>query len=539
MRYPLPALLFLLPLPAIANASTALLEAARPALLALPADGRTAVTVPLPLPSEGASAFTLVDSRTLPRDLMRRYPALRSYRGIDGEGRVARLDYAAGSVMYSVREPDGTWAAEQRAHLPSTPGVSPPTVRAPSAAAPSPAPRQRRSTSQGALRYDFRLALAADARYVATHGGTRETALAAMAHHANRANEVLENDLGVHLTLAGHTDRLIVTQADGDPLGEGEPRTAAAEFIRQRLPARSYDLGHAFIGLDGGETDTGTVCSDALDADYLATHKAAAWSGGADEPGAFSNFLLVLANQLGAPFRDTRCWQCLAFDGASIARVRQWLASRGGGCADKRLVDAMAPWVDPDSLAEPRAIPAHTPFWLDATVQAGTPGRTLTYAWDDIGFEPQLPSQRPSRTLRREITHDLPTAAGWLDFRLTVRDNGGPDATVASGDTHYQVVDTGRPFAMEPVTDATAGAPLAIRWDPAGTTLAPLSCHFLDALLSRDGGTSWQTIGTDIRNTGSDIITLPADATTDAARLRLACDWRPFFAEAPAPFPIH
>jgi hypothetical protein len=407
----------------------------------------------------------------------------------------------------------------------------------PAAAAFAEAPVAR-MTAHGNVRYEFRVALAAGSEFTAAHGGTREGALAAMTHMLDRANEVLENDLGVHLTLAAGSEKLIVTDPDGDPLEHGEPRTAAAVFIKSRLPAASYDLGHALVGLDGGESDTGTVCSNALDADYLATHKAAAWSGGADADGAFANFLLVLGNQLGAPFRDNRCGQCLAFDGKSIERVRAWLASRGGRCAKKRLVTGMAPWIDPDSLAEPQLIPARTPFWLDARVEPGTPGRRLSFAWDDISFEPLVRAEAPQPTSRREVVNSLPQGARDLDFRLTVRDNGGRQATRASADTRLRAIDTGRPFAIEPIDAATAGAPLGVRWDPAGTTLAPLSCHFLRATLSIDEGMSWQTLAEDVPNSGAAVLTVPGDALSDGARLRLACDWRPFFAEVPRPFAI-
>jgi hypothetical protein len=535
MRCHLYALLLLLPWPCAAT--THGLDEARARLFALPADGKASAVVSLPLRDGTKSAFTLMDSRTLPRDLLRRFPALRSFRGNDAAGRGARLDYASGIARLSVRQVDGQWWQTDLAQ-PSTAAQD--TSRAGQARA----SRQVAATpalgvsSSGNVRYEFRLALAAGSQFVAAHGGTPEAALGAVVHIVNRANEVLENDLGVHLTLAAHNDRLMVADTEGDPLRHGEPRTAAVNLIDHRLPATAYDLGHALLSLDGGEADTGTSCSDAQDADYLATHKAAAWSGGADPDAAFANFLLVLGNQLGAPFRENRCWQCMAFDGASIARVRTWLASRGGRCAKKYVVGAAAPWIDPEPLAEPMVIPARTPFWLDAVVEPGTPGRRLSYAWDDIDPQPRFRSAAPGPFARREFAAQLPTDSRWLAFRLTVRDNAGETATVASEDTRVQVVDTGRAFAMEPVPDGIAGQPLGIRWDPAGTTLEPISCHFLDASLSRDGGMSWQVIARDLGNSGSAAIVLPKDAASTDARLRLSCDWRPFFAESPEPFRI-
>lgn len=540
MRHPALSLLLFLcwPCAASANPDANTVQAAREALFALPPDGRASTPVRLPTGPESSSTFTMTDSRTLPAELMRRYPAMRSFRGRDGQGRQARLDYAGATARLHVRAADGDWQ-EMRA-LPAALPASAWRANGARRAAANPALRRvARSTSQGNVHYEFRLALALGSRFVAAHGGTRDAALGAAVHLANRANEVLETDLGVHVTLAARNDLLIITDGEGDPLRHGEPRTAAAELIARRLPASSYDLGQALIGLDGGESDTGTVCSDAMDADYLATHKAAAWSGAPDPETALGHLLLVLGNQLGAPFRARRCVNCLAFDGESIVRVRTWLASRGGRCAKKRLVDVMAPWIDPETMAESRVVPARTPFWLDAIVASGEPGRELTYAWDDIGHPAFFQPRRPERHLRQAFAHALPTDSRWLDVRLTVRDNGGATATVASADARVQVVDTGRPFAIEPVGDAVAGAPLGLRWDPAGTTLPPIRCHFLDVALSRDGGASWAAVAKDVENSGSAAVTLPAGSATDSARLRLSCDSQPFYAESPGVFRIH
>ncbi|UPG94948.1 reprolysin-like metallopeptidase [Luteibacter aegosomatissinici] len=535
MRRPVHAFLLLLPWSCAAAADS--LGDARARLFELAADGKARTVISLPLPDGATSAFTLWDSRTLPRDLLRRYPTMRSFRGSDTAGRSVRLDYAGGQARMSLREADGQWQPTAASPLPA---FSPPPSAAPALLTlPQPATMDTLAPSAaGNVRYEFRLALAAGSAFTAANGGTREAALGAAAHLVNRANEVLENDLGVHLTLAAHDDRLMVADHRRDPLREGEPRSAAANLITRRLPASGYDLGHALLGLDGGETETGTSCSDAMDADYLATHKAAAWSGGADPDAAFANFLLVLGNQLGAPFRETRCWHCLAFDGVSIARVRNWLASRGGACARKYMINAIAPWIDPESLADPPVIPARTPFWLDATVEPGIAGRRLSYAWDDLDGQHGFRAAAPGPTARRVFTSGLPQGSRWLSFRLTVRDNGGETATVATDDARVQVVDTGRAFAMEPVPDGSAGQPLGIRWDPAGTSLAPISCHFLEASLSLDDGSTWQAVARDVANTGSAAIPLPAGTATQHARLRLSCDWRPFFAESPAPFRI-
>jgi len=82
---------------------------------------------------------------------------------------------------------------------------------------------------------------------------------------------------------------------------------------------------------------------------------------------------------------------------------------------------------------------------------------------------------------------------------------------------------------------------MRVRWDVAGTTAAPINCHFLDIDLSVDGGASWLAtpLATDVRNTGETEVTLPSiSVPTEHARLRVRCDWRPFFAVSPGDFMI-
>ncbi|MGN6478916.1 hypothetical protein, partial [Luteibacter sp.] len=110
---------------------------ARAPLFAVASDGRAAAVVELPLADGTPSAFRMVDSRTLPTGLMRRFPAMRSFRGEDGAGRVARLDYAADAARLSVRD-GARWS-----HLTVALAVAPPD-----ASSAHPARRNRSTRAQ-------------------------------------------------------------------------------------------------------------------------------------------------------------------------------------------------------------------------------------------------------------------------------------------------------------------------------------------------------------------------------------------------------
>jgi hypothetical protein len=584
----------------------------RRTLLRLPQDASRTVDVTLPIDAARWSLFHVRDSGTLPRGLAAKFPGMRSFRGSDDEGRTVRLDLSNAGVRASVREGPREWVLWPGGTSVRAPSVSS-VPRGADAVGNAPSPdgplALAAARSGGSLRHDFRLAVAADSRYVARFGGTVEGALGEIVHAVNRANEVFETDVGVHFTLVADNDKIIRADPRRDPFRRMDPGPATVQLIDRVIGKRNYDIGHAVTTLFGGESRTGTSCSDDRSADFFATHKAAAWSGHANPEGesyAIGFMIHVLGRQLGAWPTASGCGRMtladravepgggstamgyapsacggnaqwlqprsdLYFHAANIQQMQAWLGSRGGRCASKRINVVPAPWIDPEPLAEEKVIPARTPFVLDAAAELTTGGPHLTYTWEqmdagdeqrgelsDKGFGPLFRSFAPTPASSRSfprmaavLGHEpagpgerLPTTSRLLNFRLTVRDNGGDQATVASADARVRVIDTGRPFAVQQ-PDATArgvgGQSLRVRWDVAGTTSAPIDCHFLEIDLSVDGGRSWlaNPVATDERNDGEADVMLPTiDIATERARLRLRCDWRPFFAVSPGDFTI-
>ena len=613
-RIALHAALFAVVSPAGADVLPTSLVALNDALLRLALEGpRSHAFVDLPVGDGRVSRFDVRDSRTLPVSLSRRFPGLRSFRGTDAEGRTARLDLAAGGVRLAIGAGASEWEAVARTaeqwHALSAPAIAA-TNDDDATSAPlrhivtrvsMPVPRGLHDSlptarSGGTVRYDIRLAVAVGSRLAGAWGTTVEDVLGEVAHRVNRANEVFETDVGVHFSLVDASDRLVMMRRSRDPFPRGDPAPAAVGLIDRIVGAANYDAGHAMLDLDGGESDVGTSCSDARDDDFLATHKAAAWSDGSGATRhALDRFIHVLGRQLGAwPTangcqRDTlddrafepgsgttamsyafgTCRQQSVlqshadryFHAANIEQMHDWLAGAGGHCLSKRLLPVASPWIDPRSLDRRILVPARTPFTLSAHALPGEAGRRLTYTWEqmdageeqrgaliDDGHGPLVRSFPPSPAAHRDIPgfagapgETLPTSSRQLSFRLTVRDNGGDAATTASADVRVQTVDTGRAFAFlshDHGQRVTAGAPMAVRWDVAGTDAPPLSCHFVHIDLSTDAGVSWRRIAIDEPNDGAASPVLPDDAGGTHARLRIRCDNRPFFAESPEDIPI-
>lgn len=597
--------------PLVSMAGTGLVDEAslRQSLLRLPDDASRTADVNLPIGANRVSVFHVRDSGTLPRALATKFPGMRSFRGADDQGRTVRLDLSKAGVRSSVRDGDTEWVfrpgdlAARASASASVPHASASTTNSdlPVGAA--------LARGGGGVRYDFRLAVAADSHYVARFGGTVEGALGEIAHAVNRANEVFETDVGVHFTLVKNNEKIIRANPRRDPYRRMDPGPATVQLIDREIGKRNYDIGHAVTTLFGGESDMATSCSDDRRADFFATHKAAAWSGHANpesEPYAIGFMIHVLGRQLGAwptaagcsratladravepgggstamGYAPSACggsaqwlqtYSDLYFHAANLDQMQAWLGSRGGHCARKHINPASAPWIDPTPLAEEKIIPARTPFVLEGSAEPAAEGRRLTYTWEqmdagdeqrgalmDKGRGPLFRSFAPTPSAIRSfprmaavLGHEtaepgetLPTTSRLLHFRLTVRDNGGEYATVASADTRVRVIDTGRPFALlspDGATRGIGGQSLRVRWDVAGTTEAPIDCHFLEIDLSVDGGETWLAtpLATDERNDGEAEVTLPAIAlTTERARLRVRCDWRPFFAVSPHDFTI-
>lgn len=598
-----------------AMADTSTLADLKKRLARLPMDGVTATSVHLPLGDGRHSLFRVRDSKTLPPALAAKFPGLRSFRGIDADGRTVRLDLSPGGVRMSVRDGPHEWTmrarttAEWRASPVHGAGARPfAAVAADARRLVHPAAEHRPASRGGSIRHDFRLAVAASSRYVAHFGGTTKGALAEIAHVVNQANEVFETDVGVHFTLVAGNDRLIRSRPSRDPFRHEDPGPAAVNLIDREIGAGNYDIGHALTDYTGGESHIGTSCSDARDADFLATHKAAAWSGHADPGTAASEavgFMIhVLGRQLGAWPTASGCPDATLegrafepgsgstamglapsscgherplqahadryFHAASLEQMQDWLASRGGSCAFRWINPASAAWIDPVPLAGQAVIPARTPFVLDARAEPVAKGRRLSYAWEQMdpsigrrdvlaGHEggplfrsfPPMPNGRRVFPRMAVVLGDepagpeeaYPTTTRSLNFRLTVRDNGGEASTVTHADTRLLVVDTGRPFAV--LDDgssqiAFAGKTMALRWDVADTNRAPVSCHFVSIDLSLDNGRTWlePALAIDEPNDGEARFSLPPDATSERARLRVSCDWRPFFAVSPRSFAI-
>ncbi|MDC8013956.1 reprolysin-like metallopeptidase [Tahibacter soli] len=454
-------------------------------------------------------------------------------------------------------------------------------------------------TVTGGNRRTMRLALAATGEYTAKFGGTVAGGLAAITTAVNRVNQVYERDFSVRMTLVPNNNLLVYTNASTDPYTNNNGSTMLGQNqtnVTSVIGSANYDIGHVFSTGGGGVAGLGVICSsgnkargvtgssnpvgDPFYIDYVAHEMGHQFGGNhtfnstsnscgggnrnastAYETGSGST-IMAYAGICGT--NDLQPNSDPYFHAKSLEEIGAKLAATtcGTSTANPNAAPVIAP------LATSYVIPAKTPFALTASA-TDADGDALTYAWEqydlgaatnvgvDNGTSPIARSFNPAasgtRTLPRLSNLLANTAATGeilpqvnrtaMKYRVTVRDgHAGGGATVSADIPPIRVVLTSAPFAVTAPNTAvtwTAGTAQNVTWNVGGTTAAPISCANVDIALSKDGGNTFPTaLASNVANSGTRSVTVPAGATSQA-RVRVQCRGNIFFDVSNANFTIN
>lgn len=256
------------------------------------------------------------------------------------------------------------------------------------------------------------------------------------------------------------------------------------------------------------------------------------------------------------------------FHAASIAEITEYITNgSGASCGTISSIANQPPEVDAGSDF---VIPANTPFILagSATDNESDP---LLYNWEqfdlgtesnsnnislDTGYGPLFRSFLPTTSATRYLPKLDDVAAGTvsigevypntdrdLNFRLTARQNtvnsNNIQNTIETGGTGYDdvivTVDAGSgPFRVtypDAVQNWEPNDTRKICWDVTNTNNAPVSCPFVDVLLSTDGGQSFTgpILAANTANDGTTYITTPSLFSINS-RIIVRCSNQTFFA---------
>ncbi|MCB0629891.1 MAG: M12 family metallo-peptidase [Saprospiraceae bacterium] len=238
----------------------------------------------------------------------------------------------------------------------------------------------------------------------------------------------------------------------------------------------------------------------------------------------------------------------------------------GAGCASRIEVSNTFPEVYID-YPQGMSIPIGTPFQLEGRASDAEDDETLTYCWEEFDLGPLSsignpegntpifrsfpPTTSPVRIFpniasivsgtfdRNEV---LPEYTRDLNFRLTVRDNHEGGGAVSWKEIDFQATDKAGPFkVVSPGTDKPtweAGTYREVSWDVANTDRAPVSCHWVNILLSVDGGFTYPyVLATGLPNNGSAMVPVP-NVSTNVARVKVEANDHVFFNISSQNFPI-
>ncbi len=436
----------------------------------------------------------------------------------------------------------------------------------------------------------YRLGIIASGEYGQQFGGTPFNAtnvLNALASGVNLINPIYLRDLGVEFSLVS-TAAMVYANPITDPFDlndQSDIVDQSHDLCVAALGVNGFDIGHTVVWENlGGLASTGVVCDNlkgegfsgadgsvtTLWVDYVAHEIGhqfgaehnfsaeecqASVAGFRFEPGEGSS-IMAYANVCQASVRYTSSADPY-FHYASIKTMQDYIATTN--CA---ITSNLGNSDDPVAFAQSNiTIPKQTPFVLvgNAT-DANDLASNLTYNWlqyDGNGaattgapdcnsttaplfrYRPPVDVSIRSFPQYADVIagnnnattwERLPCTARTMNFSLTVRDNNPSFGRVAEDRMVVTVADTG-PFV---VTSPNGGETFMgntssiINWSVNETNT---HCPNVDILLSIDGGATYAVVANATPNDGTQIVTIPNNASS-TARILIRCDVTGGFREA-------
>ncbi|MDR2223525.1 MAG: M12 family metallo-peptidase [Flavobacteriaceae bacterium] len=401
----------------------------------------------------------------------------------------------------------------------------------------------------------------------------KEAVLAAMVVTMNRVNSIYERDMAVHMNLIGDNDKLIFI--DNDEFTNDNANRLIYEsqrVIDKTVGYASYDIGHTVSTGGGGLAQLGVPCTtqkamgitgspqpigDPYDIDYVAhemghqfgaNHTFNNYSGGnrnfatAYEPGSGSTIMGYAGISDPNIQRNSDAY----FHIVSIIEMQNAL-SRVDACSIKTVVENKVPIV---SAGKNYTIPVGTPFILKGSAE-GENANKYTYTWEQMDNEtatqPPVSSSKEGPTFRSlapslspvrympsfdtvldgkmgSTWEVLPTVARIMNFTFTARSFangiGGQNdyqtiRIMSVGTLPFKIKDLGTKDEND-LVEWTENKEEIITWDVVNTTGKEINTTEVNILYSKDNGATFETLASNVPNTGSVKIRVPKGVTEEA-----------------------
>lgn len=559
-----------------------------------------------PVAGGGMEAYSLWETAMMDADLAKRYPGIRTYAGesLEHPGQTIHLTVSNVRGMRAmVLRPDmGVEHIEpyrwgQTAYYMAFNRADVPTELAPKLArlneselmsayesTPYTPPAEDRGTLLEPVRLKiYRYAASTTGLFAQDHGGTVESALAAVTEYTGMISAIYERDLAIRLQLAPNNDKIIWIDPNTDPFtGEtvGEWMAQNALVVGTVIGQNNFDLGHVYaryisgaaIGVAGGracENSKARGCSA---------------GNGKNDYGPF--FVSVVGQETGHQMSGGHSWnRCDSTGGRSPEEAFEpgsgsTIMSYAGACGSDNVQGTTDLYFHVGSVEVIRKYALATPptcgFWqeLPNTIPTVTlpytdgfyipistffelkgsatdaDGDALTYCWEEVDAGPEVPLGQPQgnaaifRTFpavansnryfprisqiinnTSNITEQLPTYSRDLTFRLTARDNKAGGGGLSWAEVAFKVYEGAGPFRVTNPNSFNqlwqVGEYEQVTWTVANTDKSPVNCTKVNIRLSTDGGQTYPImLAEGTENDGSQYVLVP-NHLTSSARIRV------------------
>lgn len=406
-----------------------------------PSNEKSTLYIELPMPDGSLAGYDVTPSRVLPPSLAKKYPNIRSYRGV---GRINKheelyLDLSLRGLKAMVIGSESTiiidpyvqhrsdlyisfnkteaivdksqWTCDGSNHQDYIHRLNSMGINS--------IKEKLKSTSQVLKEYE--IAIATTGEYTALFGGTVTDGLAAVVTAINRVSGIYEREMGIAFVLASDNDQLIYTNAASDPFSNiSTDINSIQDVLDDVIGNENYDLGHIFTTSFGGIAALGGLCraedkgvglsglpnpvGDPFYVDYVA-HEIGHQLGGthtfngnsqacifnriahsAFEPGSGST-IMAYAGICGS--NNLQYNSDAYFHPMSLLQMTNFVESSADTCANHITTSNNSPTADanPDGLSN-LIIPVGTPFELEGE-GIDPDGEPLTYLWEQWDLGPQ------------------------------------------------------------------------------------------------------------------------------------------------------
>ncbi|MGB3150112.1 MAG: reprolysin-like metallopeptidase, partial [Maribacter sp.] len=440
------------------------------------------------------TAFEVKEAPIFSEELAKKYPHIKSYKGIGIQNRAERIRFSVSpkGIQSMITAPDDNGALFMQKGkgksyilykggdriLEETGFVCTTTAKI----------LERQSSLTARLVDDqtlrkFRIAVAASGEYSSYHGGTKADALAAINATLTRVNGIFERDLGVTLELISNTDEVIYLDPETDPFS-GSLSSQAQNTFTSVIGEANYDVGHLFNQrdntLDGNSGFIGAVCRDNRKGSGYTTFST---------PEGDSFDIDLVAHELGHQFGANHSFSHLSesttvqvepasgttimgyagitgvnnvlansddyFHYVSIVQIREYLQTIS--CGETMPLTNNPPVLIP---VQDYIIPKETAFVLTGNVSDADTEDVITYTWEQIDngivtqatFGPTNPSGALFRSLTPSISPKryFPRLDRVLSGNLTQTGPGLGDAweTVSTSERNLNFSLTARDNAL-------------------------------------------------------------------------------------------